>query len=1650
MMAKLHIIGIGGTGHKLITASIHMAACGAFKGNFGPNEINAIRIMTIDADDANGNLSEAKQVAASYNKFYNALGQSKSFDLVEIEPLESIRLYQNDKKSIGEAFNIAQYTDSDTDKFIRFLYTKEEIEAQFDQGFYGHTSIGTLIVNDILKQDAVWQNFLAGISENDFVFVVGSIFGGTGASAMPVVLDELKAKQKDNAIKYAALFLAPYFNTIGGIKEKGELQPDSKNFQVKAKASLYYYYAQNQYEKADAIYVIGEPQENFSNEAASRGAANQQNKAHMVELFAVSAIVDFIKHHDSSRQQKIITAERDSIKGEYYYTWDMLQKVDANLPTKIKKFLKIAVFYNKALCGEFIKDEAGAWRENFNKELLAKKDDDQNFVYENIHSYFTKIIRWFYDLHKKNLTDIDQNSGRIKWSEDKRAKLFNADYSVLFNEKTVPGGEIKDFEGLIYNDENPKKSIKIYSDICGAKGKGFIPLFDTLADIINKKRGLFDSKPTIISESFTIVPYLSKENNVAFIRQSAGETQLWSYSEPKLLTDIADGLPFVLGDEFTKSDISIPSPWSIFIINELTLTIGKFSGLNKTAYNQWCGLLALLALRHIQRFENDGLKLETLKLDATGDFVQATGNTCLPYSAIFDNPNWTSCCDISLDGETIGFLAVNTIVCPSYSFSAATKTKLHQMAPSIVDENGVFLSPDNYFSDHSQAVNLDAKYALSLFLDELKKVIIKEAAGNKKAIVSSLQGLIEKFIGDLGRTSPNTAISIPNYEQPADIYDLFNKLSIKSTVEVELPFLLAGTKKNAVLIGLNVCGIGASAPKAASIFITPNYKYNQINPETIRQLSGNDKDGFLLLYDVDLLCDTMLIVEKGDAPVFYTLPNNKNSLQGYDVIWPVHEQMLELYDASQINNMLSISKNDGTLDVSLELNLASGKKHKVTKNYKIKQQDSSETVADSFGFCHIFERKNLPLWAVWPYSEIHNTSGENTWRRYNCFCAERKQLGSIKVMELEPVFHSGDNASNMDGEQKLSIISTAQRDIYYRRYKTLPSALKLKLKYDTNVASIYRGLVFLEKPKPYSANNVEWNIGLDFGTTSTTAFYTSNSGDSTPEFLQLLTEYTWREGVKDPEINKKIDNDMMILCNSGNERKDRDFLDYYFIDDKCLKQNGYITAYEGLDVTGEAAEDTVFKSGRIFWHNNHNFDYLNHIGESRRDNLQTNIKWDGNRDYIGKFLNQLLTQMVYNAACKGVRKINCFFSYPTAFGFDEKDKFQGTIKQLVDNLSKDTGVNITFESENLITESIAAALYFRNKAPMKSLFLCVDIGGGTSDVSIWMSEKNLFQTSVRFASRDMFITPLERLLQRETVSNVVQSADNVDGIRKMLDYGDNKNTISKDKFKFFIETALFEYYDKFKKRLDSLKGEDEACYKSFRYSVFIAYSALCYYLANIISSLLKEGKIDNDVSDIVFGLSGKGSKLTDWIKSFCTIIYKETEALVHEKSGVEIRFKPEFAADVAKTETAKGLICNLVDGKQKESVEGADATVYLGNGIKLAKDAETSRLYSKDEFIDVYADELLKTPAKLKISIDKDLSDFGEFLDFFNKLAGKTKGEMSEISIEWYQKNKKSLWNQIEKVFGDIQKAGRFDAPFIVIVKVFLAVYTEEYLYANK
>jgi hypothetical protein len=342
------------------------------------------------------------------------------------------------------------------------------------------------------------------------------------------------------------------------------------------------------------------------------------------------------------------------------------------------------------------------------------------------------------------------------------------------------------------------------------------------------------------------------------------------------------------------------------------------------------------------------------------------------------------------------------------------------------------------------------------------------------------------------------------------------------------------------------------------------------------------------------------------------------------------------------------------------------------------------------------------------------------------------------------------------------------------------------------------------------------------------------------------------------------------------------------------------------------------------------------------------------------------------------------------------------------------------------------------------VFLCVDIGGGTSDISLWLKTKYAFQSSVRFASRTMFVEPLKQLLlKRPSVMDAVRTQNPADGIRSMLEYGGQGTVISDDKISFFIETVLFEYYNDFKTRLDNLAGEDLAAYKLFKYRVLIAYSGLMYYLANIIARLFGAGKIDKDITAVVLGLSGKGSKMTDWIKAYCPIIYDSAENLIKEKTGgIKIALRDRFDAETAKTETAKGLIADLDgSGKQKHEAAEVNPETYTGASIELTSADGLIKNLGADDFIDTYSDRFFSKPETLKMRINPELPELELFIKFFNNIARQSKGDIEPIDDGWWTRHKKDMWNKIQTDFENRLAEKRFDPPFIVMISVFLKEY---------
>jgi len=1171
-----------------------------------------------------------------------------------------------------------------------------------------------------------------------------------------------------------------------------------------------------------------------------------------------------------------------------------------------------------------------------------------------------------------------------------------------------------------------------------------------------------NNKP--VQENFPPVPYLSEDNKVDFQRRDTDPNKLWSASDPDLLYDIANGLPNLFGDNFTRDDVSIPSPWSIFIMNELALKESRFAALNKDAYNQWCGLIALIALRKICLYDKNGLELRKLEFKKDNSvFMDTVKDAFLPENNIFNGQGWINCCVVTLKGETIAFLSNNTIVCPVYSFdNASIKTPLHSIAPSIVDENGKFLSPDNYFKDQGNSLNKQAKHALRLFLTELKAVITNEAGKNTNPIMAVMQKKINSFIDALGDTMPDTGIIIPpnNRTIVKSVFDIFDLLSPENSDKrlVDLPFVLSETNadKKVALLGLKVCNISSSSEQAAHIFVTKTLLYNQITINEIERLKGKERgkedDEILLLYENELLNDSLMLIMKNGQDIFPVLPGNNSYHADYQIVWPICDKLLDVYPVETLNRMLKFSVNQNTITVTLTLKTKGNYgDHVVTKDYRITDAKSIDQ-KDSSGVALVFEKDSMPFWAVWPYSRLIDNKGQNIWKQYNFFCID-PIFKFTSVFEIVPFFSGSDPDSKKLREKKLTTISTAINDVFYRQSDDLPTAFKIKEK--TNDKLIDRGAVFLSVPKTIRLGDLDWNIGLDFGTTSTTAFY-STTQDATPRFIQLLTEYEPQDDSDEPKKHK-IGSDKYILCNSA-DKNNRHLNNYenYFIDEQCLKQYSYTTSYE---VTNNTRDDNhfIFSTGRIFWHNSENFKIVN-TAVGRFDQLRTNIKWETDPSFAGKYLSQLMTQIVYHAAEKGAKKINWFFSYPTAFGFSNREHFQQTLAEITADLCNKTGIENKFTpKDNLLTESIAAAYYFKNKNPSKQVFLCVDIGGGTSDLSIWIKKEYVFQSSIRFASRDMFVEPLIKLLLKDGVMEVVCPPDKKDdGITNMLSRVGTNSQITDYKIKFLIETVLFEYYKLFKRRIYSLKSKElQTALMNFKHYVLMAYSGLFFYLANIIAELLLTGKISDTIAEIIFGLSGKGSMLTDWIEVYCDFVYEEAQKLIAEKTksrdnpqGLTIRISNQFDKNTAKTETAIGMICNLEERKKEDPRSVINPYVYMGCDISVKQNNTDKHYnYKKNDFVDVYADNFPQPEELSDIKLDPNLAELEEFIDFFNRIAAKTKKEMHPIPKDWYSRHKKGLWNDITTVIEDtLTKEKRFESPFIIMLNIFIKYYSEHYM----
>ena len=303
MANKLYIFGIGGTGSRVIKALTMFFAAGIELANGFDTAIPII----IDPDSGNGDLNRTKEILKLYQEVRKDINQPDDFFLQELNTITNLVSKNEDIKGDSFLFQLKGTSNNkfkefidfsslneDDKKFIRELYSEKNLDSDLNIGFKGNPNMGSIVLNQFTNSND-FQKFGQSFNPGDAVFIINSIFGGTGAAGFPLLLKSLRngaGIPNEAMVKNApigGITYLPYFKL-----NKGEI--DSDTFLEKSKAAIDYYNRTIIYPKLiNAIYFIGDDGATTTYENHV-GEQEQKNEAHFLELAGALAILDFCKN----------------------------------------------------------------------------------------------------------------------------------------------------------------------------------------------------------------------------------------------------------------------------------------------------------------------------------------------------------------------------------------------------------------------------------------------------------------------------------------------------------------------------------------------------------------------------------------------------------------------------------------------------------------------------------------------------------------------------------------------------------------------------------------------------------------------------------------------------------------------------------------------------------------------------------------------------------------------------------------------------------------------------------------------------------------------------------------------------------------------------------------------------------------------------------------------------------------------------------------------------------------------------------------------------------------------------------------------------------------------------------------------------------
>jgi hypothetical protein len=802
-------------------------------------------------------------------------------------------------------------------------------------------------------------------------------------------------------------------------------------------------------------------------------------------------------------------------------------------------------------------------------------------------------------------------------------------------------------------------------------------------------------------ETVLLLPQLQDDSDVR--KDEAGK---WNRQPSKAFNDVATSLKFTAPGE-VKNISSVPTIWARPLTFEMIIYDQRHS-LRSQMVAQWQGMLAAIALAEMR-----GLPLKAKLLELGNEVTQSTnfgkslkdlapkGDRNL-YSLDNKNP-WQDLYifiyEIEVDNgygkpliekKPVGMTSPSTLVVPSPEGVWDSKVPWWNSALGMLE------APQRHLSHEEQAL-------LWQWLKNLSQELGRY--GGKEEALNIMQGLIsefqrsltqdtdlepdkcfsneEQYFGDKIQRGALIALNKPVKAPPQD-----SSVQLIPSREKEgkgLPLLLYDPEEMPQVWGV----------EPQNIWIHDGKNLASLKPSEFADRKERWQKEVILIKKEDLFLQELFFLDLEEALPGALLPDF-NARENDPLVFnkrrvtpliPLNSLLLDYLTPQELVSKITFkslkTEQGNKIRVILDLPLTGAKSGSKGENYRLyKDYDLKEE--NCLG-------NQLPVLQVWP-----NFRAEG-WQEYYAFYYDA-ELGDRTFRVTIPEARESHRFESAGGNYQMA------------RLNSFPEAF-----YCADSRSNPMGLILAKIPNSVPKSRT-WQVGIDFGTSFTNIFV--NLKD-TPEKLTLK--------------------DLQVQITRTPPDTRLGVLFEYFIPEKFIPVDNPLPISSVLSTRGENSEHNPKQplfDGRIYVPDLSRF-------EPKEEWIKTNLKWDENNLVFNElFIRHLALHITALAAETGVSEIQWSLSYPSAFSKRDRLHYVSLWQSIVEELQPKTGIKQNYpeiDSDYLKTESLAIAQYFRDDENNDLVFsTCIDLGGGTSDISIWEKNKLLHQCSVQLAGRDIF------------------------------------------------------------------------------------------------------------------------------------------------------------------------------------------------------------------------------------------------------------------------------------------------------------------------